>query len=269
MKKMTKWLTVPASLCLVVAGLLAPATPAHADEGHHYPIAFTGGVGLRMRTAPTMASALDVAYPEGYQVSASCQDVGEWVTNRHGESSNIWVRSNGGTWWPTAYLYTGVTFWIDGLISCTDKDAALEASLNPPKKTVADYHREGRSPIMTLDPGELSGRVYFSKSGTKEAASALNKANEGLFWRDTLTCATAGVLVGQAATAVSVGFGADIGCSLLMGVFTPSEFDSARGAANAAASAGKCYEVRMRRAHRDAEWRPETWTVTDHQDYCA
>ncbi len=261
----TRVLAVLISLVLVSSGLLGEAPQARADQGHHYQVAFTGGIGLRMRDAPQMSAVFGATYPEGAWVPADCQDTGEWVTNVNGESSNIWIRSNGGVWWPTAFLYTGVTFWIDGLPICSEKDAAQAEELKRTTKTIGDYHREGQSPMMKIDSNGLSARVYFSKKESKEAAKAFNEAKDYFFWRDTIVCAGFGLWKAPSNPAA---FGASIGCSVLMGAAVPADFDYARGAANAAASVDKCYEVRLRRKKIDAEWKAEKWTVTDHKDYC-
>lgn len=273
-KKLLAWI---ASAVLAVASLITMAPAAQADDILQYQVSFTNGMGVRLRTAPSVNATGfatpygDLAIPEGSWFPAECEDYGDWVTNIYGETTNIYMRTPGGAWVSTAWLNTGTNTLV-GLPLCSAKDAALRASVEP--KKVSAYHQQGQGAVMVTNPEQTSGRVYFSKAKTQEAAAALNSANNAFFWGNTVFCATVGVAVGVAtggATLVAgsaTGFGADIGCSVVTGVTGPQGFDQARGAANAAASAGKCYEVRMHKDLAKNEWVPDVYTVTDHQDYC-
>lgn len=257
------------------------AAPAQADEIRSYQVAFTNGMGVRLRTAPYVGApgigeGGSYAIPEGSWFGAECEDYGDWVTNVHGESTNVYMRAPGNVWVSTAWLYTGVTFRV-GLPLCSELDAARTASYTP--KTVADHHREGEAVIMTTNFEQTTSRVYFSKSKTQEAALALNRASSQRDVASTIFCASIGVVTGittggasvPAVTAgAAVGFGVDIGCSTVTGLISEGKvLDEARGAANAAATAGKCYEVRMHKDPDTDQWVADVWTVTDHHDYCA
>lgn len=267
--------TAVAAAALTATTMVGLAPVAHADDIREYQVNFTNGIGVRLRTAPYVdAPGLGadgrMAIPEGAWFPAECEDFGDWVTNVYGESTNVYMRAPGGVWVSSAWLNTRTNGRV-GLPLCSEKDAALGASVQA--KTVSAYHHEGRDVVLVANPEGTSGRAYFSRSATKEAANALNSANGWLGVGSTAFCATAGVLVGVATdgagliAASAIGLTSDVGCSAVAGVSSPSGFDLARGAANAAASADKCYEVRM---HKDSggQWVSDVWTVTDHQDYC-
>lgn len=272
--KIKTGMTVIATLALAATGMTSAAPVAHADDIRQYQVDFTNGIGVRLRTAPYVGApglGADgkMAIPEKAWFPAECEDYGDWVTNVNGESTNVYMRAPGGVWVSTAWLNTGTNGRV-GLPLCSEKDAALSASVQA--KSVSAHHREGQDVVMVTNAEGTSGRVYFSKSATKEAAEALNSAGGWLDVGEALFCATAGLLVGVSTggtglVAGSVGFVGDLGCSALAGVASPAGFELARGAANAASSAAKCYEVRM---HTDlaGDWVPDVWTVTDHQDYC-
>lgn len=275
-----RWLAVPISLILAVAGLVAAAPAAHADDIRHFQVAFTNGLGVRLRTAAHVDApgvGVDGKYgiPEGGWFPAECEEYGDSVTNVYGETSNIYLRAPGGLYVSSVWLNTGTNSRV-GLPLCSELDAALLASVTP--KKVSDYQREGRGVVILANPEHTSARAYFSKAKTKEAAGAFNSANNRLFWSGTLLCAVGGAIIGVATAGGSVvvetvggaalGLGADIGCSAATNALTPEEFTRGMGAANAAASADKCLEVRMHKDSTD-KWVSDTWTVTDHGDYCS
>ena len=66
----------------------------------------------------------------------------------------------------------------------------------------------------------------------------------------------------------AIGFGTSVGCGSLTGLITPASLNDAAGAARAAASAGKCYEMRMHKT-ASGDWTTDTFTVTEDSDYCA
>lgn len=275
---------VAALLCgALTLSTLAVLPVANADDAgatrdiRQYQVAFTGGIGVRLRTAPSVDApgyptpTGDLALPEGAWFPAECEEYGDWVTNIYGETTNIYMRAPGGPMVSTAWLYTGTNERV-GLPLCSEKDAALHASLKPP--TVGDAHRSGTDVVTVTNPEQTSGRSYFSIAKTREAAEALNHASNAYFWGNTLFCATLGGLTGVAtgglglAVSSGIGVSGDVLCSVLAGVSEPAGFQHARGAANAAASAGKCYEVRMHKDPATQEWVSDMWTVTDHVDYC-
>jgi hypothetical protein len=262
------------ALATAIAG---PAQVAHADDVRNYTVDFTNGWGVRLRQAPQIDAAGfgadgKLAVPEGYSFPAECEDYGDEVTNEHGETTDLWMRAPGGVWVSTAYLNTGTNSRV-GLPLCSEKDAALQSSVKT--KTVADYHREGQGRVMVVDRDGIKSRVYFSKSETQRAADAMNSAGRQSDFVNSAFCMAMGGVIGVAtggaglAAGTAAGVGGDIGCEVLTNAVQPDGFAQARGAATAAATAGKCYEVRSHRDSRSGKWITDIWTVTDHQDYCA
>ena len=266
----------------VTTAVFGPAAPAHADDDiRNYRVDFTGGWGVRLRQAPSVnapgfGADGKQALPEGALFPAECEDYGDEVTNVYGETTNLWMRAPGGVWVTTAYLDTGTNSRV-GLPLCSEKDAGLRDSVAT--KTVADYHREGGDKVMVVNSDETKSRVYLSKAETRRAADALNSANQKSDFANSAFCIAETTLIGLLAGGAdsgaklvantALGVGVDIGCEVLTGSLRPEGFEQAKGAATAAASAGKCYEVRMHRDSASDEWVADTWTVTDHQDYCA
>lgn len=268
-------LTVAAVLA-ITASILS-ISPSRANETRNYKVAFTGGVGVRLREKPKIDAAGfgesgTYSIPEGAYFPAECEEYGDWVTNVNGETTNIYMRAPGGLYVSTAYLYTGVNSRV-GLQLCSELDTKRKENFSP--KKISAYHREGKSEVMAVDEKHRSARVYFSKKKTKEVADAMNKAAVRKFWAEVIFCATEGAIItvvtngGKLAISTATGAGASVLCSVLAANISPQEFEPAKGAANAAASADKCYEVRMERAADGKNWKANTWTVTDSPDYCA
>lgn len=261
----------------VTRAVVEPAPIAHADDDlRNYTVDFTDGWGVRLRQAPQVDAAgfgVDgkLAVPEGYSLPAECEGYGDEVTNEYGDTTDLWMRAPGGVWVSTAYLDTGTNVRI-GLPLCSEKDAALQASVAT--KTVADYHREGEGRVMVVNSDDTKSRVYLSKSETRRAADATNSAGQRSDFVNSAFCIAGGGLIGWATggaglvVGTAIGVGGDIDCKALTNSLQPESFEQADGAAAAASSVGKCYEV----SHRDpesGEWIADVWTVTDHQDYCA
>lgn len=253
---------------------------AQADDVRNYTVDFTNGWGVRLRQAPHIDAAGfgadgKLAMPEGAPFPGECEDYGDEVMNEHGATTDLWMRSPGGVWVSEIYLDTGSNDRV-GLPLCSEKDAALRASVEP--KTVADYHREGVTKVMVVNDARTSSRVYFSRAETKRAASALNAADSRSEFANSAFCVVEGGLVGLMTGGTSLvavvggaaaGAGTDIGCEMLTNSLVPDGFEEARGAANAAASAGKCYEVRSHKEGSTGEWVADVWTVTEDKNYCA
>lgn len=265
------------AVVLAITASISSISPSRANEIRNYKVAFTGGVGVRLREKPKIdalgfGESGTYSIPEGAYFPAECEEYGDWVTNVNGETTNIYMRAPGGVYVSTAYLYTGVNSRV-GLQLCSELDAKRKESFSP--KTISAYHREGKPEVMAVDEKQRSARVYFSKKKTKEVADAMNKAAVRKFWAEAIFCATEGAILavvtngGKLAISTATGAGASVLCSVLAANISPQEFEPAKGAANAAASADKCYEVRMERAADGKTWKANTWTVTDSPDYCA
>lgn len=252
--------------------LFGPVPAAHAEsEIRNYAVAFTNGWGVRLRQAPFIDAPGfgpegKLAIPEGSLFPAECEDYGDTVTNVNGESTDLWMRAAGGPWVSTAYLNTGTNSRV-GLPLCSLKDAALQESVKA--TTVADYHREGDGRVMVVNSDSTKARVYFSKSETRLAADAMNSAASQSDFFNSGFCVTMGGVIGVATDGVLAGVAGDIVCGWLTDAVQPDSFETARGAATAAGSADKCYEVRMHRNSSSDEWIADVWTVTDDHDYCA
>lgn len=185
------------------------------------------------------------------------------------------MRTPGGYYVSEAYLNTGTNSSV-GLPLCVELDfeaAQAATGTTVPALTVADYHREGWGNVGILNSDQTSGRFYFSKAASRKGADALNKANGDLTLAGNLICATAGVALGLVAPEGTVvasieGFSADMMCGAFAGSLTPENFEQALGAAHAAASAGKCFEIRAHRKSADQDWIYDVYTVTGSADYC-
>ncbi len=81
------------------------ATSQQAGQGQ---VAFTGGVGVDLRSLPSISSAKMQTLPEGTGVELVCAQKGESVTNSLGQTNSLWYRVVAGThgsgWLPDAYL---------------------------------------------------------------------------------------------------------------------------------------------------------------------
>lgn len=274
--KRTAAIVCGATLGLVMSAI-GPATTARADDIRSYQVDFTNGWGVRLRQAPEInapgfGADGKMAIPEGATFAAECEDYGDSVTNDQGQTTDVWLRAPGGVWVSTAYLETGTNGRV-GLPLCVEKDAALQASVEP--TTVADYHRDGVPAVMVVNDDQTSSRVYFSQAETRRVAEEFTTASGRADAVNTVGCVAVGVLAAVAfrnpslVKEIAAGVSVDAGCDAFTSSLQPDGFDKARGAASAAADAGKCYEVRSHKDESTGEWTADVWTVTDHQDWCA
>jgi hypothetical protein len=104
-----------------------------------YPIAWTGGGGFTPRAGPhTAAAAAGGNLPDGLLVSITCETTGDMVTDAAGFSSNLWDRTDGGTYMPNVYLDTQVNGPTPGVGQCAASapGPGTDPSQNPGRPAV-------------------------------------------------------------------------------------------------------------------------------------
>ena len=261
-------LAASVALAVVFGAFVGTAAPASADSGTgSYPVAFTGGEGVYLRSAPNDDPATRLyAVPDGTMIPVECETTGTPRTNDAGQTSDVYVRAAGGVYVPSIYIKNGV-LGRSAAPDCADLDAARAAELQP--KTVADYLREGKNVVYTTDgPDRLRG--YYSHSYTDKAANAIGAGADRAAVANNLACTAVGVLAAFASkgesfsTSTTVGAGSGFVCG-----FADNQLAPIAATARAASSTGKCFEMRL---HRDGSgWTPDDngWTMTDNADYCA
>lgn len=109
-------------LAVACAALIAFAlpTPAVADEGHKFAIAWTG-IGIYPHSSPDMREATrsGPAVPDGTVISVACELVGQSVTSPV-TTTSVWAKTTGGEFYPTAFLNTGTNGWTPGVPACPE-----------------------------------------------------------------------------------------------------------------------------------------------------
>jgi hypothetical protein len=260
--------TAVVALLAVVFALVAAPSASAEQSIPSYAVAYTGGIGVYLRSAPNDdPSSRVVGVPDGTLIPVECETVGTPRTNSYGQTSDIYARSPGGVYVATIYLNNGV-LGRSNAPDCGAFDAARAAATQP--TTVAALLKAGQRVVYTQD-GPDRIRAYYSHSETAFMANrlaALSNISDSL---STYGCAAAGVMLtgltagAGAAVGLAVGTFGGIGCDLL----TNNQVTSVAGIAQSANHFGKCLELRM---HRDGDrWVADDngWTMTDYPDYCS
>jgi hypothetical protein len=251
----------------MVAFAIATPPAASAEPPrriHSYPVAFTGGIGVYLRSAPNDKDSSRVyAVPDGTLIPVECETTGTSRTNSYGQTSDVYVRSPGGVYVASVYLDNGVV-GRSSAPDCDALDTSRTAHLNP--KTVGDRLRGGDAVVYTQD-GPKRIRAYFSHTKTAEVASVYGAASNITDSVNNSLCAVAGLMITIATDgAASLVLGTTGG--LACGALSHNEAAPIAAVAKSADQHGKCLELRM---HRDgARWVADDngWTMTDHRNYC-
>lgn len=246
---------------------VASASPTDPDNISSYPVAFTGGIGVYLRDAPSDSEESKIyAMPDGTTIPDECETTGVPRTNSYGQTSDVYVRAPGGVYVNSVFLASGVN-GRTGAPDCADLDAA-RAEANTPR-TVADYLRDGQRVVYTTDgPDRLRG--YYSHEETATAARYLEQASGKVYVVNNVGCAVAGVLgtiaTGGATLVVggAVGAGLGLGC----GAIAHNQVAPLASTATAADTTGKCLELRFHRNGEEWELDDSGWTMTDNSGYC-
>ena len=115
MRSFKRLVSIVVTLMLAILGGEVFVPAARAEQA--YPIAFTNGIGIYPRTAPSMDAARNgSALPEGTMVTIECEMEGPSVSNDMATIS-IWAKTSHG-YLPNAYIHTGVDSWTPGVPRC-------------------------------------------------------------------------------------------------------------------------------------------------------
>ena len=119
MRSFKRLVSIVVTLMLAILGGEVFVPAARAEQA--YPIAFTNGIGIYPRTAPSMDAARNgSALPEGTMVTIECELEGQPVSNDMATIS-IWAKTSHG-YLPNAYIHTGVDSWTPGVARCESSD---------------------------------------------------------------------------------------------------------------------------------------------------
>lgn len=135
--------SIVVTLMLAILGGEVFVPAARAEQA--YPIAFTNGIGIYPRTAPSMDAARNgSALPEGTMVTIECELEGPPVSNDMATIS-IWAKTSHG-YLPNAYIRTGVDSWTPGVPRCEQlaepagPKVEMEEPINFSGTRIADNH---------------------------------------------------------------------------------------------------------------------------------
>jgi lipoprotein len=156
------------AMCMALAACLAAAVcmAPRAAAGQRFTIAYTGGIGVYPRVAPSMAAShAGAALPEGASVDVECELEGRVVNNGVTPATNIWERLSDGTYLANAYINSGVDGWTPGVPKCADVSAQAQ--------TETSARTESERPVDVAgyripDDGSLAFRLhdhYYDNTG--------------------------------------------------------------------------------------------------------
>ena len=149
MRSFKRLMSIVVTLMLAILGGEVFVPAARAEQA--YPIAFTNGIGIYPRTAPSMDAARNgSALPEGTMVTIECELEGQPVSNDMATIS-IWAKTSHG-YLPNAYIHTGVDSWTPGVARCEKPEPEQKNS-----KSKLEHPTEG---IVTIGP-RTKHRVFI------------------------------------------------------------------------------------------------------------